>query len=1128
MKKRITWHNCVHFIMRISIPFVIVLLLAEIAYARNGFAQEVLNRKVSIEAENMELKTVLGRIGKSANVRFSYVVSLVSSHRVTVSAKNERLEQVLERVLQPLRIEFYVSSDLIVLNKKSDTGLLPDKTGLSNDTEVIQELTMPDKMVSGQVLADNGEALPGVNITIKGTTTGSSADVNGKYVISVPNDNAILVFSFVGFVSREVPVNGRSQIDVKLFADTKALEEVVVVGYGSQRKIETTGAIATVKSDELLQTPISNFAQGLQARVSGVQITQNSGTPGGNISVRIRGTNSINGSSEPLYIVDGIQISNGGGVNDVSPLSSINPNDIETIEVLKDASAAAVYGSRAANGVVLITTKSGKSGPTKISYEGYYGVQKVNKLISMMNATEFAQLENEIFKNKYYPNPESLGEGTNWQKLIFREAPIQNHQLTISGGSEKTKFSIGANYFNQDGIIINSKFSRYSFRINLENQATKWLRIGTTIMASRGVTNVVPTGSTNLDLQANQGILGAALSAPPVLSPYDAAGNAIPFDGQFDAIYRESRNPLLMVSVLNRNTGDNILGNLFFEAKPLKGLTYRASFNTNKLNSIRDIYSPRSFQDPQDLAAAGGLGGSANKFNTNNLSLLHESILTYSLKLAKKHNLNFTAVYSAQVNTGNVNVINAQRFPNDATLNEALQLATQVTVTSNRSEDKLLSYTGRVNYGYKDKIFLSATARVDGLSKFGTNNKYGLFPAVSAAWRLIEEPFFQRIKFVSDLKLRASYGVTGNAAGLSPYQSLALVGSDNTLSYPFNHVLSTGISPTGVPNPDLRWEKSKQSNVGLDFSFLKNRFSLVVDMYYKKTDDLLFTRQLPMSAGYATISGNFAALENKGIEFAGKARVLEGPLKWNVSGNISFNRNKLLALTDTTSEYAINNYNYLKVGEQLGLFKTYVFDGIYQTGEAFLPGSDSRVGGTKLKDLNNDGKISAADQKITGRAQPKFTYGITTDLQYKNFDLSAFFSGVAGNQIYNLIRYTFENPAGRRNLYQQVVNRWTPTNPNNEYAGVFIAGKLPISDRFVENGSYVRCKNLTLGYTFPKSKFISRARIYVSANNLFTWTKYSGYDPEVNTFGNSNTQVGIDNLVYPVAKSFLGGVQLYF
>ncbi len=978
-------------------------------------------------------------------------------------------------------------------------------------------------VVTGHIYDAENHPVGGASVVIKGTKKGITSAANGEFTLKGVTSDATLIITSQGFEDETVELKGQTSLSVVLKRKVGKLDDVVVVGYGTQRRAATTGSIASVKAAEITQTPVTNVAQGLQARVSGIQITQNNAAPGGNISVRIRGTNSINGSSEPLYIIDGIQISNGGSVTDPSPLSTINPNDIESVEILKDASATAIYGARGANGVILITTKRGKNGPSRVQMETYQGFQEVTKKISMLNAAQFGKLENDVYNSAIYSNPDSLGKGVNWQDLIFRKAIIQNYQVSVSGGSEKTQFSLSGNYFNQDGIIIHSNFKRYSLRLSLDHRINDRFRVGTTILGSNTINNNIPTGVNSIDGGVvTQSIVGAALGAPPTLQPYKADGTIYPFSDQFNGRYREVTNPLGLAAVLSQNTIRRTLANVYVEAKIIEGLTYRASFNADLSGTLNDYYSPIYILGAVERNANSG---SAYKGNANNTGLLHESILTYTRNFGE-HSIKVTAVAATQKNLYNGNSITASGFPNDATTDEALGLAVNRTVGSSRSKDRLDSYLARVNYGFKNRYFLDLTARRDGASKFGENNKYGFFPAASAAWRIIEESWMKQQNLFSDLKLRASYGVTGNAAAIDPYQSLALVASGS--NYQFNHVYTIGISPTGIANADLKWERSTQTDIGVDIGLFNNRVTLIADYYRKRTNDLLFIKNLPLSSGYSSITGNFASVENKGFEFAVNTRIMDGVFKWDLSGNISFNRNKLVSLTGSLQEYVVNPYVVLRVGQPLGVFKTYVFNGIYQTGETILAGSGSRTGGVKVADLNKDNQITADDQRITGNANPKYIFGASTNLSYKNFDLSVFVSGVQGNKIYNLSRYTFENALGQRNVLEGLVNRWSPTNPNNEYASGFQGGRLPVSDRFVENGSFVRVKNVTLGYTLSVIKGINRVRVYVSGNNLATITKYSGFDPEVNSFGGSNTQVGVDNLVYPVARTFLAGIQVTF
>ncbi|MET0298149.1 MAG: SusC/RagA family TonB-linked outer membrane protein, partial [Flavitalea sp.] len=717
--------------------------------------------------------------------------------------------------------------------------------------------------------------------------------------------------------------------------------------------------------------------------------------------------------------------------------------------------------------------------------------------------------------------PSSLGKGTEWQDVIFRTARIQNAQVSVSGGSEKTKFALSGNYFDQDGVIIASNYKRYSLRAAIDHDINDMFKVGATILGTYGVNRSIPTASQSLDASATtQSLLGAAIGAPPTLRPYDDEGYIFPLADQFNARYREVVNPAGLAEVYSQQAVKRTLANVYIEVNPVKGLQYRGSFNGDLISSLSDNYSPIYILAAVERNASSG---NASKSNSNVTSLLHESVLTFTQDYGK-HNFKVTGVYAAQGNFANSNTINANGFPNDATRNEALQLAVNRTVTSNRNKETMQSYMGRINYNYAEKYFLDVTARYDGNSKFGANNKWGFFPAVSGAWRIIEEKFLQKNKFFSDLKIRGSYGLTGNAAAIGPYQSLATVASGN--DYYFDHTYTVGINPSGIPNPDLKWERSTQANIGLDVAVLKNRIALVVDVYHKKTEDLLFLRQLPVSSGYGTIIGNFASIENKGIEFGLNGRIFQGEFKWEANANFSVNRNKLLSLAGGVDEFVLNQFGVLKVGEPLGAFKTFRYDGLYQTGETPLPGSDGAPGRPRVIDINKDGSITDADQAYTGSAAPNYIFGFSSNMSYKNFDLSFFITGVQGNEIFNLSRYTFENALGGRNVLAGVANRWTPSNPTNDYAAGLQGGRLPVSDRYIEDGSFIRLKNVSLGYNFKKLLGIKNARLYVSGNNLLTITDYSGFDPEVNTFGGSNVSVGIDNLVYPVARTYLAGIQI--
>jgi TonB-linked SusC/RagA family outer membrane protein len=1008
--------------------------------------------------------------------------------------------------------------------------------------------TAQTKTIKGIIIDDKGLPVAGATIREKDGQQTTVSGEDGSYTLNVKT-GAIIVISFTGFGQREISTQGNDYTRVVLTNLNTKLDEVVVVGYGSRKKSEVTGAITSVKASELLQTPVANLAQGLQGRVPGLQITQNNAAPGGSISVRLRGTNSINGSSEPLYIIDGVQIQNstaagvsgpatlgnisgvGSFSNQVSSLSLLNPNDIESIEVLKDASAAAIYGSQAANGVIIITTKKGKAGTSSLTYDGYWGTQEITNTIPMLDAAQFAKIENEIYNTSRFANPDSFGVGTNWQDVLFRKAPMQSHQVTFSGGTNKTQALVSLNYFGQQGIVLKSKFDRYAVRVNLEHTVNNWLKVGTNTTLSRAINNRIQTGSVNNDGGGlTQSLIGAVLSAPPTLKPYNTDGSIASWKDQpYGSFYSELRNPLLGTLATDITTTNSVLSNVYVDVSLLKGLRYRINLSANTNNSLNDYYFPSAAFTSGEISLAGGLGGYGMKLNNNFIRLMQEQILTYD-KAFGNHALRFTGVFSTLENNSNYNYAIGYGFVNDATTNESLQLARNFSVNSGRTKDNLVSYLGRINYSFKGKYYLDLTGRVDGSSKFGANNKYGFFPAVAAAWNVKKEDFLSNVNGITNLKLRASIGKTGNQAAVDPYQSLAIVGAGN--DYIFNNTLTKSILPTGVPNPDLKWETSVQSDFGIEADFFNNRLNFVADFYVKKTTDLIYKKNLPLSSGYDAVVGNFASIQNKGIELSVGADIFRNKdWKWNVSTNITINRNKLLRLADdSTQEVAINNFNVLRVGQPLGLFKTYVYDGLFQVGDPIISGqpvTKPRPGAQRVKDVNGDGIISAADQVITGNANPKFIYGFSTTLSYKQFDFSAFFSGVYGNKIFNLARWSLENPIGGRNVVAGLADRWTTSNTTGDYqvAAGSQGGRLPLSDRYLEDGSFLRCKNISLGYTFAL-KHITKTRVYVSANNIFTITKYTGFDPEVGSFGSSNTQFGVDNIVYPASRSVLFGLQI--
>ncbi|MDF7814839.1 TonB-dependent receptor [Hymenobacter sp. YC55] len=998
------------------------------------------------------------------------------------------------------------------------------------------------RQVTGTVLsATDKSPLPGVSVIIKGTTTGTSTDTNGKFTLPVAAGNdQVLIFSFIGFEPTEVRVGSGSVVEpVQLKEKTTELNDVVVVGYGTQRKRDVTGSVASISAEQVAETPIARADQILQGRVSGVQVTQTNSEPGGNVSIRIRGTNSINTGNEPLFVVDGFP---GGG-----DLNSINPSDIESVEILKDASATAIYGSRGANGVVIITTKKGKAGRNTINFEAYTGVQVVRNKYELMNAPEFASYLNDVQAqgNEGSANPlplpytqeqiDAMGEGTDWQDEILRPARMSNYQLSFNGGNDETRYNLSFNYFDQQGIILNSGFQRGTIRLNLDRKISRKLSFS---LASQIAGTLEKRALVNSQGGSFGGVLLDALRISPVVPVRDEFGN-----------YTYSNSPLPYVDDVgnpvayanktkdNRTTGRglfNVAGNY----ELLEGLTFRVTAGFDYRTTQNDVYRP------SDIFLGRLTNGSATRGETNRYSWLNENTLTYDRKLNENNALNVVGGLTFQRFYGNDFGASANNFFTNTLGSDNLALAANIlTPSSGRYSNSLASYFGRVNYRLFEKYLFTFTMRADGSSRFGRNNKWGYFPSAAFAYRLIDEPFMKGFSFLSDLKLRLGYGVTGNQE-ISNYQSLARY---DVGAYASGSSRLVGLVPLNIVNPDLRWESTAASNVGIDLAFLQNRISVTADAYYKKTTDLLLQVSTPRTTGYNSIYLNAGSVQNKGVEFALNTTNFDGEkFSWNTNLNISFNRNKVLDLNGEYERFVgssssslfvgsgLGQTSILRIGEPIGSFYGYEFDGIWQSAEEIRNSGTRTVvrpGDPRYRDLNGDGAITAADRTIIGRAQPDFIYGVTNGFKYGNFNLSVFIQGVQGTDVLNLNRYELESGITSTNKLKTVVNRWTPTNTDTNIprAGSTIRRSTGIVNDVLEDGSFVRLKTVTLGYTLPKfSKVIKSASVYVTAQNLVTWTDYSGYDPEVNSFGSDNLSLNTDYNAFPSTRTFIAGLKLGF
>lgn len=1124
------------FCMKVSFLHLLLtaLLMNSVLAAR---AQELLEQRISIHQENSTVRQVLNSIEQTARIKFVYSREVVrTDQRVTLVATDERLGTVLERLLRPMRVSYVVTGNQVALTRTAPSG--NDDAGPRKTSELAPADAL-EETITGTVSDENGQGLPGVSVVLKGTTRGTTTNADGKYRLNVPDRSAVLVFSFVGYGSQEVATGGRAVVNVSLKADEKSLNEVVVVGYGQVRKSDLTGAVVTVPVEEIKKVAVTSLDQALQGRAAGVQITQNSGSPGGTTTIRIRGGNSIQGDNEPLYVIDGVPFKNDGAGSGSSfnVLSTLNPSDIETMTVLKDASSTAIYGSRGANGVVIITTKRGKAGRSVVNFESYYGVQEVRKFYPVLNAREYAQFVNDANTNEgrapvYTPaQVDAFGQGTDWQREIFRSAPIQNYQLSMSGGDEKTQYVLSGGYFKQDGIVTNSDFDRYSLRLNLDRKLTNKIKVGNSLTVNRTVTN---QSRTDGDLGSAGLVTIAALQFPPILPVFNPDGSYLVTN---PALTFTADNPAALArESKNRNTAYRTFGNVFADYQIIDGLNLRVLLGVDAILQKQDSYLPRS------VSSGLAQGGAASIFNGQSVTWLNENLLTYTRTFRSVHNVNALVGYTQQANRTENSSAAARNFVNDNLNSGNLGSGSVPLVPSSGiGAWGLQSYLARINYGYRDKYLLTASFRADGSSRFGANKRYGYFPSAALAWRVSEENFLKNVLVLTDLKLRATYGMTGNQDGIGNFPAYSLLGTQN---YVLGGVVATGIGPAQIANPDLSWESTTQADLGIDVGLLNNRITFTADVYLKRTRDLLLNVTIPSTSGYTSAIKNLGRVENRGVEFSLSSRNIDKAFKWNTDLNLAANRNRVLDIGGAPQLFAGQvaniaqnvNSGIIRVGEPLGSFFGYITDGLYQSTDELAALADPqarRPGDRKYADLNGDKRIDDLDRTIIGRAQPKLLGGLNNTFSYKGFELTVFMQGVYGNQILNANRFELEYLNGTNNQNRDMLNRWTPTNTNTDIPRASTTRPANrISTRQIEDGSYLRLKNVQLAYNFPSAVLaklrIQGLRAYVAAQNYATWTRYSGYDPEVNRFGQDSRSQGFDYGSYPAAKTILFGLNVGF
>ncbi|NME69327.1 SusC/RagA family TonB-linked outer membrane protein [Flammeovirga aprica] len=966
-----------------------------------------------------------------------------------------------------------------------------------------------DFKIEGEVIGEaDGLPIPGVTVFIKGTTHGTVTNLHGKYslLVTAQDKGKLLVFNHIGMVNQEHTIGDQTTLNISMVSELEELEEVTVVGYSSTSKKLLSSSLQSVDSETLKDLPVATLDAALAGQASGVQINSNSGTPGSALSVRVRGVGSVNAANQPLYVIDGIpvitenssQVSFSGQT--ISALSDLSPSDIESITVLKDGAGAAIYGSRAANGVVLINTKRGATGKTKISFNAYGGIQQVYKRLDLLNKQQWFEYKNDQLGIEKYTQEyiDNFPHDTDWQNEIYRDAPIASYDLSLQGGNEKTSFYLSGSYFDQQGVIKGSGYDRTNLRANIDHHFSERVKVGTSLQFGMSENNRIE-GDQSLNAP-----LPNALSLPAIYPVYNEDGTYNE-DGPY-------ANPVAIGNeAINKAYTYRGLGNAYLDVAIMNDLTFRTQVGFDYYNLREHSYDPVTTRQG---ASYNGLGFSANNTSINTTV---NATLQY-VKSINNHRFDVLAGFSSESYENRSNYIRAQNFSRPEF--EYITSASEIIEADSYGLDRgLNSFFAKANYSYANKYIFAFSVRRDGSSKFGTNNRYGTFPSASVAWRMIEENFMKSSSLFSDFKVRGSYGLTGNdAIGDFRYQALYSSGAD------YNG--QPGIAPSQLPNEDLKWETVKQANFGLDLGFWGNRLTLTTDIYQKTTTDMLLSRPLPPTTGFSSVISNIGEMRNTGIEvLLGYEIFRKQDFTWKASLNVSTYRNEVLKLYNGQPIDNIGRgNNRIEEGEPISIFYGYKALGV-----------DSSTGDMVFKDVNGDGEITAEDRTKIGNPHPDFFGGFTNTLNYKNFDLNIFFQYSVGNDIYNGTRVYLESMKGEDNQTTAILNRWrapgdvtdipraTANDPNNNNRA---------SSRFVEDGSYLRLKNVTLGYTLPKKitrkAFIDRMRVYVSGQNLFTITNYSGMDPEVNYAGDDGVRMGTDFFTYPNARVYTAGLNVSF
>jgi TonB-linked SusC/RagA family outer membrane protein len=1125
--------------------FTAILIIA----ALTNVSAKTFSQTVSLRQKNISVEKVLRLIEKQTGYHFMYDKNDVAKVRgINIDVAQVSVTQALDEAFKDQPLTYKIFQETIVVKKKD-----------ADNNPV--EFKAVD--IQGTVTDAKGP-LPGVNVKLKGTTTGTSTDANGKYKLTIPDGSGTLVFSFIGYNNQEIAIGNRQTIDVTMIEESKALNEVVVVGYGTQKRVDLTGSVGSVSAKSLQERPQTNLEQELAGKLAGVNVSSNSGEPGGDTKIRIRGYSSINTSTDPLYVVDGIVWTEGG--------NSINPNDVASIDVLKDASSTAIYGTRGANGVILITTKRGaKNRPSTVNYDAYVSVSNMAKEIPVLNSKEFLAVEDLAYANIKKYDPTGWADGkyvdddpkkirtaligklfdsnlqplydVDWQKETTRSAVSQNHNLSFTGGSDKINYGLFLNYADDEGIILNSYLKRYNARLTFDDQIKPWLKIGATLNYNTQDQRAgnYGTGGNNIPR-----MLIEMIPIIPIRYPDGSYGKRTDYPNM-----EGGDNPVAQAIEIQQLAKRRVFsGNGYANITLFPGLDFRSVLGvTTSAN-----YIPRSQTGLVGGATASQGNSSASIDEYNRTFWQWQNYFTYNKTFNKVHSLN-VVVGTERQNSQQLRLYGSTSGLIDdyyQYYNLAAGALAGIPV-SGYDAWQMQSYYGRLNYSYNDRYLLTLTGREDGSSRFGKNVKYGFFPSAAFAWRVSQEDFMKDNKTISDLKFRLSYGLTGNSE-IGEYRSLANISTDlngNPNNYVFGGTKANATTLTSIGNEDLQWEKTAEYNLGVSFGLFNNRITIDADAYLKKTQKLLLNAPLPETSGFTSVFRNIGKLQNKGIELSiNTVNVKTDNFSWNSSFNITFLKNKILQLGESNDDIFLDpnflsQFNLMRVGLPAGSFYGYKVLGTWGTAEATQAASYGLLpGDLKIQDTNNDGKVTADDKVVLGKSIPDGYGTFTNNFSYKSFDLGIDLQFNYGNQIMNLTKHSGQDRTGQANSYATVLDAWTPEHQNTSIAETrpaYVRYQTEIYSTKVESGNFIRGRAVTLGYTFPTSVLsklkLTRLRLYAQAQNLFVITKYTGYDPEVSTYNgaanfyqgaSSNFTQNIQFYDYPKPRVFLLGINASF